>query len=113
MLIKCKSNSDPQPSEITAESVYLNRRRFLKSSGTIAAALSLPAYAPAALGPLDNLPDSPYNTAEELTSETAVTTYNNFYELGYGKADPHRNAEHLKTKPWHITVDGECENPGT
>ena len=113
MLIKCKSNSDPQPSEITAESIYLNRRRFLKSGGAIAAALSLPTYAPAALGPLDNLPDSPYNTDEELTSETAVTTYNNFYELGYGKADPHRNAEHLKTKPWHITVDGECENPGT
>lgn len=113
MLIKCKSNSDPQPSEITAESIYLNRRRFLKSGGAIAAALSLPTYAPAALGPLDNLPDSPYNTDEELTSETAVTTYNNFYELGYGKADPHRNAEHLKTKPWNITVDGECENPGT
>ena len=113
MLIKCKSNSDPQPSEITAESVYLNRRRFLKSGGAIAAALSLPTYAPAALGPLDNLPDSPYNTDEELTSETAVTTYNNFYELGYGKADPHKNAKYLKTEPWRITVGGECENPGT
>ena len=113
MLIKCKSNSDPQPSEITAESVYLNRRRFLKSGGAIAAALSLPTYAPAALGPLDNLPDSPYNTDEELTSETSVTTYNNFYELGYGKADPHKNAKYLKTEPWSIAVGGECDNPGT
>ena len=113
MLIKSKLYSTPRSSEITAESVYLNRRSFIKRSGTVAVGLSLGTYAHAILGPLDNLPDSPYSTDEELTSERSITTYNNFYELGYGKSDPHKNAKYLKTRPWSITVGGECENPGT
>ena len=112
MLIKSKLYSTPRPSEITSEAVYLNRRKFIKSSGAIAAGLSLGTYANAILGPLDNLPDSPYSTDEELTSEVSVTTYNNFYELGYGKSDPYKNAKYLKTQPWSNEVSGECENPG-
>ena len=113
MLIKSKLYSTPRPSEITSESVYLNRRNFIKRSGAVAVGLSLGTYAHAALGPLDNLPDSPYSTDEELTSEVSITTYNNFYELGYGKSDPYKNAKYLKTQPWSIAVGGECENPGT
>ncbi len=113
MLIKSKIYSTPKPSEITSESVYLNRRKFIKQSGAVAVGLSLGTYANAILDPLDNLPDSPYSTDEELTSEVSVTTYNNFYELGYGKSDPHKNAKYLKTEPWSIVVGGECENPGT
>ena len=112
MLIKSKCRLTPRSSEITAEHVYLNRRRFIKNSGSIVAGLSLGMYAPASLAAFDNLPVSPYSTDEELTNEVAVTTYNNFYELGYGKDDPHRNAKYLKTKPWSIAVGGECENPG-
>ncbi|MBC6413993.1 MAG: protein-methionine-sulfoxide reductase catalytic subunit MsrP [Chromatiales bacterium] len=112
MLIKSKCYSTPLPSEITDETVYLNRRKFIKQSGAVAAGLSLTTYAKAALGPLDNLPDSRYNIDEELTDERSITTYNNFYELGYGKDDPHKNAKYLKTEPWSIAVDGECENPG-
>ena len=112
MLIKSKNCLEPRASEITAEAVYLNRRRFMQHGSSIIAGLSLGVYARAALGPLDNLPDSRYNTDEELTSEASVTTYNNFYELGYGKGDPYRNAKFLQTEPWTIAVGGECENPG-
>ena len=40
-------------------------------------------------------------------------SYNNFYELGYKKEDPSRNAAALKTEPWTVEVEGYCENPGT
>jgi sulfoxide reductase catalytic subunit YedY len=48
----------------------------------------------------------------ELTDYEYVTTYNNFYEFGTGKSDPSENAGSLKTRPWQIRVDGECEKPG-
>jgi sulfoxide reductase catalytic subunit YedY len=31
-----------------------------------------------------------FDPGEDLTSEEAVTTYNNFYEFGTGKGDPGR-----------------------
>jgi sulfoxide reductase catalytic subunit YedY len=46
------------------------------------------------------------NTLEEITS------YNNFYEFGYGKDDPKRLAGAMVTEPWTIRVDGLVENPG-
>jgi len=113
MYIKLKRGSDPRPSEITAEGLYLNRRHFMKRSAALVGGLAMASPLHAALGAMDNLPNSPYSSDEELTSEHSITTYNNFYELGYGKADPHRNAEYLKTEPWSIEVGGECENPGT
>ena len=61
---------------------------------------------------MSDLPDSRYNTDEKLTSYESVTTYNNFYELGSGKGDPHKNAHHLVTEPWTVEVTGECEKPG-
>jgi sulfoxide reductase catalytic subunit YedY len=40
-----------------------------------------------------------------------VTTYNNFYEFGLGKADPAANAGSLKTRPWTVTIEGEITKP--
>ena len=55
----------------------------------------------------------PFSTNEELTSYESVTSYNNFYELGSGKKDPKLNAHLLKTEPWTIKVEGECNKPGS
>ena len=55
----------------------------------------------------------PFSTDEEQTSQKTATSYNNFYELGTDKADPARHADLLRTDPWSILVDGECEKPGT
>ncbi len=91
----------------------MRRREFIKAGGGVLAAGLLPGVAGAALGPeFGDLPDSRYNTDEELTSYHNVTTYNNFYELGTGKADPHKNADKLVTEPWNIKVSGECNKPG-
>jgi sulfoxide reductase catalytic subunit YedY len=50
---------------------------------------------------------------EELNSYESVTTYNNYYEFGTGKDDPHRNSQNFQPRPWTIEVDGLCRNPGT
>ena len=113
MLIQTRNRSRPRPSEITPHALYLKRREFIKAGcGALATGL-LPGLAAAALGPdFGELPDSRYNVDEELTSYEDVTTYNNFYELGSGKDDPHRNADALVTEPWSIRVAGECDKPG-
>ncbi len=91
---------DIRSAEITDEGVYLNRREFVRSSGSIAAAV--------ALGPL--LPQFRQGE-EELTSYDSVTTYNNFYEFGTGKGDPARNAHTLRARPWTVSVEGEVHKP--
>ena len=47
------------------------------------------------------------NTFEE------ITTYNNFYEFGTGKADPAEASGRFRPKPWKVKIDGETETPGT
>ena len=111
-----------KPSEITPESVYLNRRVFMRGAGSIAGAaatLLLPESAmalttdPKASGePLENISETAFRTDEALTPWKDITRYNNFYEFGTGKRDPYENAQEFKPRPWSIKVMGECENPG-
>ncbi len=120
MLIK--RPNDIRPSEITPESVYRERRRFLKLGAAGALALASPAQAglfgDSGEGP-PGKPDFPdrkasrFTVDEPLTSWESVTTYNNFYEFGTGKEDPAENAHTLVTDPWSVTVEGEVEKPGT
>jgi sulfoxide reductase catalytic subunit YedY len=107
------------PSEITPESAWRSRREFLAGL----AGASLAAVAPAAGAdevftvnlvqkPLDFKPNARYSTAEKRNSFAEVTGYNNFYEFGTDKSDPAENAHRLRTRPWSVLVDGECEKPG-
>ena len=80
-------------SEITDEAIYRDRRRLI---GLLAAApaLALSGCAEAEPPPPPKTKASPaqlksgFRTTEELTRLEDVTTYNNFYEFGTGKADP-------------------------
>jgi sulfoxide reductase catalytic subunit YedY len=114
MIIRRRPAHEPLPSEITPRELYLSRRRFIQAG--VAATLStgwLPALARAEEARrFTDLESHPHSTGEKLTSYEDVTTYNNFYELGTGKEDPARNAHHLRTRPWSVTVDGECAKPG-
>jgi sulfoxide reductase catalytic subunit YedY len=98
-----------RPSEITAESHYLNRRSFLAAAGGVLAATVLPADA--AVRELQAVP-GPHSTSETPNSWEDITTYNNFYEFGTDKEDPWRNAQDFVTEPWTVAVSGECERPG-
>lgn len=100
---------DILPSEITAPAVYHTRRRFMAQAGTLALASALPITSNAAgLGPIAA---SPLSTSEPPTSRRAVTTYNNFYELGTDKADPAENTFRLKPAPWTLRVEGLVNKP--
>lgn len=93
-------------SEITPKHVYLNRRKFL------AAAASGAILSTASAGSLGNVTKSPLSTTgEKVTPKDTVTSYNNFYEFGTGKEEPARNAGKLKTRPWKVKIDGQCNKP--
>ena len=87
-------------SEITPEKIYNKRRSFIKSMGYGLGALSLSSV------PLINAKASNLN---EPTSYQDITTYNNYYEFGTGKGDPHRRAKNFSTKPWSVKIEGEVE----
>jgi sulfoxide reductase catalytic subunit YedY len=110
-----KSSNRIHSWEITSESVYRDRRRFLRDAGLIAggalAAAALPLRLDAATGDLTTVP-GPFSTDETPNSWEDITTYNNFYEFGTGKDDPHRYARDFVSKPWSVKVSGECGKPG-
>ncbi len=117
MRIRVRRPSDPKPSEITPRALYEDRRRFLKTAAVAGAGAAFPglrASAPATAGRklAGVMPNPKYSTDEAWTDYEDVTSYNNFYELGTGKEDPKENAHRLKTRPWSIAIEGECERPG-
>lgn len=118
MPIIIKKSSDIQSSEITPKSIYLDRRKFMQHSVAASFLLTadaiLPTWAknyPDTKWP--SLKESAYSTSAKMNSLEDITTYNNFYEFGTGKKDPHKNATEFKSTPWTITVEGECDKPGT
>ena len=125
MLIRTHDPSAPLPSEITGETVYRARRRFMgQVAGLLALGAGLPGCGEAGqarqvgkaghgLGPkLAALRPGPYGTDEPKTPFEDVTTYNNFYELGFDKEDPARLAHRLPTDPWSVEISGAVEKPG-
>jgi len=117
MIIRIRKNSDIPSSEITPESAYINRRKFLGASAGIGAAAFLGVGSPD-MGPFHAASPIPGagrpRTPQDLEPNTweEITSYNNFYEFGTGKEDPSKHAHALVTKPWTIKVDGLCNNPG-
>jgi len=126
-----KPAPEPPSHEITPEPLYLRRRQLLANGarmfGTAAAVgagltwLLRAAPAPDApdTPPVAAVPDRPpapltYDVPDEArTSFQAITTYNNFYELGIDKDEPARNAGTLRPRPWTIEVTGEVQQPRT
>jgi len=123
MLIRKTPSWALKESDVTPESVYVNRRAILKglgaAGGLAGAGIALPGGAlagediPAPHGKELHFQKTSWGKDETLTPYEQATTYNNFYEFGTGKSDPSRNADSLETEPWTIQVDGECMKPGT
>ena len=118
-------------SEITSESVYLNRRTFMKGVGLAAlGGLAVAACAPAAgpspapatgaaatlapsatagqptTGPQTDELGDPVNTFEEITN------FNNYYEFTTDKEKVAELAQDFPTRPWTVEVGGLVNNPG-
>lgn len=107
------------PSDITPESVWRARRRFMKGAALAPLALGAPALARAAAdagptGPaLPASKDARWSTDETVNAWKDITHYNNFYEFGTGKSDPAEYAGRLQLKPWTVQIDGEVRKPMT
>ena len=99
------------PSEITSESVYLNRRHLLQAA--LAAGLLGPQLGSASDADLQFKRNAQLSTSEAPNSYEDITTYNNFYEFGTGKSDPASNSREFKPRPWTVNVTGEAEITGT
>ncbi len=122
---------DIASSEITPESIYRQRRQFLKGLAAGGALLmSGPAAAVSRYALDDDAvrypgPDwlqqklraatrsTELSTGEKLTPYEHVSSYNNFYEFGLGKGDPKAHAQSLQTDPWSVEISGEVHKPGT
>src|SRR6478736_1792583 len=117
MLIK-KADDIPS-SEITPESLYLNRRKFLAGTALAGAAavaagvglheLASPSSVARANAKIDGIQKSPFSTTEAITPYKDVTNYNNYYEFSTDKYEPAGLAKNLKTRPWTVTIDGQVK----
>jgi len=112
--------SDIKPSEITPESVYVERRELLAraiASGAIIAAS--PSSFATTMTPAAPAPTLRYQVNARYSVTTApntfeqITHYNNFYEFGVDKGDPAKNAGGLPTRPWTVKVTGKVKKPLT
>jgi sulfoxide reductase catalytic subunit YedY len=103
------------PSEITPESVYLNRRQLLQtalSAGLIGAAgfWNEPAFA---TQKLNYTSDNKFSTSDKPNSLEDITSYNNYYEFGTDKSDPAALSGSFKPTPWSVKISGNAEVTGT
>jgi len=125
-----KRPNDIRSSEITERALYLNRREFMLAAGGAAAGIAACAGSDAALTATEPAPDgqqlaprgqqlpnvvkSPLSTTDErLNTWEQITTYNNYYEFGIDKESPSLYAGSLKTDPWSVEIEGECDKRGS
>jgi sulfoxide reductase catalytic subunit YedY len=112
MLIK--KPADIRYSEVTPQSVYMDRRKFLAAVPAAFLAgreLFSPSARALAGTKLTGVVKSQYTVDETINSYKDVTTYNNFYEFGTDKAQPAELAKNFKTNPWTVSVEGNVEKP--
>ncbi len=116
MLIK--KAPDIRSSEITPESLYLNRRKFLAGAVVTGAAAAMGLRLRQAISPrvtayagnkIDGIRKSPFSTTETITPYQDVTHYNNYYEFSTEKDEPADLAKNFRTRPWKVKIDGEVE----
>ncbi len=71
---------DPKWSDVTPKHVFMNRRALI--AGVAGLAMAGPAMAKLTYSRSD------YSSADAPTDLEDITSYNNFYEFGFGKGDP-------------------------
>ena len=115
MFFKRKRGWELPESMATDESVFLQRRKLIKTlgAGPILLAGAAPAAAAAKMvDPTADLYPGPrnetYKLDRPLTAEKDALTYNNFYEFGSHKKISEA-AQKLKIRPWSIKLDGMVE----
>lgn len=123
--IKIPKGWEIPENQATPESVYINRRKFIKDIGIAGAgAISLFSSTACAqdskvmkqLKPfreqkLEHKKNDAFTVTRPQTEELIAAMYNNFYEFSSGKTNIWRLVERFKTRPWEIEISGLVENP--
>ena len=116
-------------SESTPESVYMNRRDFIKGT-SLATLATTAAFYGCGIGPTPN-PNAPiewsaieersypvkrnvkYTLDRDLTDENVAASFNNFFEFSEIKSDPKFHAQNLSIRPWTVEITGLVNKPQT
>jgi methionine sulfoxide reductase catalytic subunit len=126
-LIRIPKSWQISENQITSESAYFNRRRFLKTlvSASIGASLlpimgceksseNVALKKTLDLPKIDSMKTNPAFASVDrpITEELLAGQYNNFYEFG-GTKSIWPQAQNLPTENWQVEVTGLVKNPQT
>jgi sulfoxide reductase catalytic subunit YedY len=110
-------------SEITPESIYLSRRKFMVGIGALAAstlALAACGVQDSAAVREDEVDPKDLKTSaatdelgDALTPFNSITNYNNYYEFSTSKEAVASLAKDFKVSPWTLEVGGLVNKPQT
>lgn len=111
MLIRVNSRACVQPSEITPESVWRERRRFMTRAGLAIGSVALAGLPHARAGDC-RLPNPiRLRDGEQPNTLQEIAGYNNFYEFSPDKKAVAHLARDVTPQPWKLTVEGEVAKP--
>jgi len=96
--------------DVTDEQLFNQRRHFIKSG--MVPQLAFSSISKSLDSKFSNLKKSGFTVDAKPHSFDDISSYNNFYELGYSKGAPKKNASALITDPWSVEIAGECAKPG-
>ncbi len=125
--IKTPKEWEIPESQVTSESDYINRRKFIKDLGIASASALLLSSSTACaqkkgvekqLEPfqaqklaVEN--NTRFTVERPITDEVVAATYNNYYEFTSSKSTVWKRVDKFRTRPWEIEISGLVEKPMT
>lgn len=102
-------------SEITPESLYFNRRKFIKTAGAMVAGPMILNACDKVSGALGSAVNSSTDTTDisKPTPYESIIKHNNFYEFSTSKGDVWKLAKGFRPSPWKLIVTGLVNKPKT
>ena len=125
--IKIPKGWEIPENQVTSESDYINRRKYIKDLGLASAGTLLFSTSNACaqgrgvekqLEPfraqtLDAVNNPNFTVERQMTDEVTAATYNNYYEFTTSKSTVWKKVEKFKTRPWELEISGLVEKPMT
>lgn len=125
--IKIPKGWEIPENQVTSESHYINRRKFIKDLGLASAGTLLfstsnacaqnsaleKQLAPFRAQTLAAEKNANFTVERQMTDEVIAATYNNYYEFTQSKSTVWKRVERFKTRPWEIEISGLVEKPMT
>ena len=125
--IKIPKEWEIPENQVTPESDYINRRKFIKDLGLASAGALLFSTSnacaqekgvekqliPFRAQKLAAENNAAFTVNRKITDEVVAATYNNYYEFTTSKSTVWKKVEEFRTRPWEIEISGLVEKPMT